>query len=189
MSHASCSVQFTERPAADRLNRLVESTQPKIDKLRRGIATKEAYVFNNSMIYKMVDSLAEYHADFRGLKEVVMDSKSMSAASKVDLTKVKLSQSQAFHAHPAYIDAFCQSAGFIMNANDNADLEREVFVNHGWDVLQLYENIEPDKLYHTWIQMMRHEGTTWRGCMTILCGSIVVGEIENITVCLQPGDP
>jgi len=186
MVHAHCSVHLSPRPAPGYLKHLAESTQLKIDKLREATANEKAYRFNNSMIYRMVGSLAVFHADFRGLKEVVLDSKAMAAASKIDLTKVKRSRSQAFCTHPAYIDAFCQSAGFIMNANENSDLESEVFVNHGWGALRFYEDIQPNKSYDSWVQMTRKEGTVWHGSLTILSNNEVVGEIENIAVSRQP---
>lgn len=140
------------------------------------------------MIYRMIDSLAEFHPNFRALKEVVLDSRAMAAASKIDLTRVKHSQTQNFYTHPAYIDAFCQAAGFIMNAHEKSDLETEVFVNHGWDALRLYEDIEPDRCYDSWIQMTPKAGRIWHGSLTILRDDRVVGEIANITVSRQPGN-
>lgn len=186
MVHAHCSVHPSRQPAPGYLKDLAESTQLRIDKLREAAATEKAYRFSNSMIYRMVGSLAEFHTDFRGLKEVVLDSKAMAAASKIDLSTVKCSESKDFCMHPAYIDAFCQSAGFIMNANEDSNLESEVFVNHGWDALRLYEAIQPHRSYYSWVQMTRTEGAIWHGSLTILRNSEVVGEIENIAVSQQP---
>lgn len=187
MTHASCSVLLSDDPTIEHLDKLAESTKAQIDKLRKATVTDSAYRFNNSMIYRMVDSLAKFHKDFRGLQEVLLDSKEMAAASKIDLKKVKRSNSQKFYVHPAHLDAFCQLAGFIMNANDNADLDREVFVNHGWDSLRLYEDINPTQIYYAWAQMARGKGAIWHGSLTILRDDKVVAEIQNINVSLGPG--
>ena len=107
--HAYCSVQFSRQPEPQYLRHTAEKTQLKIKELRDSVITEKAFRFNNSMIYRIIDSLAEFHPNFRALKEVVLDSRAMAAASKIDLTRVKHSQTQNFYTHPAYIDAFCQA--------------------------------------------------------------------------------
>ena len=130
----------------------------------------------------MVSCLAQFHADIRGLKEIVLDSRAMAAAARVDLTKIKRPESQDFMAHPASIDTFCQIAGFIMNANENSDPEKEAFVNHGWDTLHLYSTIYPNRIYDSFVQMTWKEDTIWQGSILILDENEVVGEIKNISV-------
>ena len=79
---------------------------------------------------------------------------------------------------------FCRMVEACLgNAN-----ESEVFVNHGWDALRLYEKILPNKPYHSWVQMTRGEGTVWYGSLTILTNIEVAGEIDTTTVSRQPGN-
>lgn len=136
------------------------------------------------MIYRMVATVAEFDSKYRGLKEIILDSNAMAASGIVDfraLTNLK-SDSLCSHTHPAYIDAFSQVAGFVMNANDNSDLENEVFVNHGWESLELYTNIDPNIPYQCYTEMSRFEGSLYQGSIIIINGDSVVGKFENIKV-------
>ena len=72
-----------------------------------------------------------------------------------------------------------------MNANEDSKLENEVFVNHGWDALRLYEAIQPHRSYYSWVQMTKTDAAIWHGSITILRNSEVVGEIQNIAVSQQ----
>lgn len=134
------------------------------------------------MIYRMVGTLAEFDKDYRGLKEIVLDNDAMAAATKIDFSTVNPMADATFHTNPAYIDAFSQSGGFVMNANINSDLESECFVNHGWGSLQLYEALKPDEIYESYVQMVKKEGSIWKGALTIIQDDKVIGVFENITV-------
>ncbi|KAF4537425.1 putative polyketide synthase [Lasiodiplodia theobromae] len=45
----------------------------------------------------------------------------------------------------AALEATAKPALFVMNANDEADLDKEVFVNHGWSSLHFYKPVSMDK--------------------------------------------
>jgi hypothetical protein len=182
VAHARCSILYTFRPDSQWLEDRGAECQSRVRQLEAGLTTSLCYKFNKTMIYRMVDTLAEFDTEYRALSEVVLNSVSMEAVSKVDMKTVKNTDGTVFHTHPAYIDAFSQCAGFVMNANDQSDLTCEVFVNHGWDSFQLFESLLPDKVYRTYVKMVKGQGSIWQGDVIILDGSRPVGKFEKIQV-------
>jgi hypothetical protein len=69
-----------------------------------------------------------------------------------------------------------------MNCNDDADLDTEVFVNHGWKGLQLYEPLRPDAHYSTYVQMVEGESRMFEGDMIVLDGDTVVASFRGLVV-------
>lgn len=185
MHHASCTVLYFRPPDAQWLRDRATETKLQIALLRQGLATDRCYKFNRTMIYRMVATLAEFDKDYRGLKEIVLDNEAMAAATKIDFSRVNRMADATFHTNPAYIDAFSQSGGFVMNANVNSDLELECFVNHGWGSLQLYEALKPDETYESYVQMAKKEGSIWQGTLTVIQDDKVIGVFEDITVGLE----
>ncbi|ESZ99281.1 PksA [Sclerotinia borealis F-4128] len=178
--HAKCTILFTPRPDPQLLEDSGLEYELRIKQLEAGLAEDVCYKFNKTMIYRMVDTLAEFDAAYRALSEVVLNSASMEAGSKVDLRVVKDTESNIFHTHPAYIDSFSQCAGFVMNANDQSDPTSEVFVNHGWGSFKLFERLIPDKVYRTFVKMVKTQGSIWEGNVMILDGNRIVGKFEKI---------
>ncbi|TVY82050.1 Non-reducing polyketide synthase [Lachnellula suecica] len=180
VAHASCTILFTFPPDPQWLEKCGAECQLQISRLETGLTTDASYKFNKSMIYRMVDTLAEFDPEYRALTEVVLDSEALEAASKIDMNAVKHTSSITFHTHPAYIDSFSQAAGFVMNANDKSDPSREVFVNHGWGSFQLFEPLDPDKIYRSHVKMIRGQGSIWEGTLIILDGERPIGKFEQI---------
>ena len=144
------------------------------------IESRKAYLFNKSMIYKMVATLADFDPKYRALDEIVLDSAGMEASSTASFGGIKTEG--VFFTNPGYIDALSQSAGFVMNANDQSNLEREVFVNHGWEAFQIFEALTPDKRYETHVTMSEMPGKMWKGDILVLDGDRVVALFEGIAV-------
>lgn len=178
--HAKCNILFACRPDPQWLEDSGVEFESRIKQLEAGLATDQCYKFNKTMIYRMVDTLAEFDPAYRALSEVVLNSSSLEAGSKVDLNAVNNTDSTTFHTHPAYIDAFSQAAGFVMNANDSSDPTTEVFVNHGWGSFRLFEPLLPDRVYRTYVKMVKAQGSIWEGDVTILDGNRPVGRFEQI---------
>ncbi|KAL8795409.1 MAG: hypothetical protein Q9195_002150 [Heterodermia aff. obscurata] len=128
----------------------------------------------------MVGSLAQFDPNYRALEEIVLDSAAMEASSLVDFASIK--QEGVFHTNPAYIDALSQSAGFVMNANDQSNLEVEVFVNHGWGTFQLFQRLSPSKSYQTHVSMSEKKGKMWIGDIFVLDGDELVALFEGIAL-------
>lgn len=148
--------------------------------MRDMLDQKKTYLFNKPMIYRMVATLAEFEPNYRALDEIVLDSSAMEACSVANFRAIK--QDGKFHTNPAYIDALSQSAGFVMNASDQSNLDLEVFVNHGWSSFQLFEDLSPNKHYETHVAMLESSGKLWKGDILVMDGDKVVAIFEGIAV-------
>lgn len=182
MHHASCTILYTRRPEAQWFRDHATETRLQIAQLRQGIADDRCYKFNQTMIYRMVATLANFDKAYRGLQEIVLDNIALAAATKIDFSKMNHMANATFDINPAYLDAFSQSAGFVMNANGHSDLEVECFVNHGWGSLQMYKALQSDVAYESYVQMVRKEGSIWQGTLTIIHEDEVIGVFGDITV-------
>ena len=182
MNHATCTVVFQRPVKPHWLEALAAKSALQINRLTEELGTDASYKFSQSMIYRMVGTLADFAPEYRALHEIILNSKTMEACGKVDFRLAKTSEETVFHTHPAYIDAFSQLAGFVMNANEHTDLETEVFVNHGWGSLQLYEDIRADRAYLSCVKMILMEDSIWEGTLAILDGDRLIGILEGIRV-------
>lgn len=185
INHATCTVKYSELPTMKWKQEQALKSLADIRRLRERLADGQCDRFNSHMIYRMIATLADFDRGYRGLKEIVLDSKAMAAASKVDLGALERREDEdaIYSAHPAYVDSFSQSAGFVMNANERSDLEVECFVNHGWKSFQLYETLKADGDYESYVQMKSNGGSVWEGTLTVVKGNRVVAMFEGITVC------
>ena len=136
--------------------------------------------FSKAMIYKMVGQLADFDPNYRGLVEIALDNDAMEAIGSVNFANVL--KEGTFHTNPAYIDALSQLGGFVMNGNEAVDLDKELFVNHGWKSLQLFEAIDPSKTYSTHVKMREGTDKLWTGNITIFDGNRVVGTFGEVAV-------
>lgn len=175
--HATCSIGFLDK---SELEVDAAGTQLKINALRQGLLDNTAYQFNRSMIYKCIGALANFDPKYRGLLSVTMNSASFEAHSTVEFSGVSLDGS--FHTHPALIDALSQVGGFVMNCNDRSDLNKEVFVDHGWGALYMFEPISATETYHTHVKMREAPGKLWKGDITVLKGEEVVAKFCGIAL-------
>lgn len=132
------------------------------------------------MLYRMIRPLARFHDDYRAIDELVLNSTTLEASSKLSFGSVK--RGGDFHTHPAIIDALTQSCGFVMNCNDSTDLDVEVFMNHGWRDFRIFEPIDFDKEYTTYTRM--HEGADklWHGDVAVFDGDNIVASFQQVSV-------
>ncbi|KAJ5358433.1 uncharacterized protein N7496_010846 [Penicillium cataractarum] len=176
--HAHCTILLsspTRRPAAEKDRAKI---QKRVQEMRQGLEPGKTQRFNRAMVYKMIRPLAEFHQDYRTIEEVIIDSKTLEAAGRVCFSEVQ--SPGKFHTHPSYLDGLAQSSGFVMNCNDDADLDREVFVNHGWKSLQLYEPLRPDAHYSTFVQMAEGDSRMYEGDMIVMDGDTVVATFQGV---------
>jgi hypothetical protein len=149
-------------------------------KLEEGIPLGKSYKFNKPMIYKMVSGLAQFDPNYRAINQIILDSAELEASSIVGFADIKTGGD--FHTHPAYIDGLSQAGGFVMNCNDEADLNVEVFVNHGWQSFQMFEELAATKTYQTYVSMHAKPGKMWEGNIMILDGERIVAAFGGIVV-------
>jgi hypothetical protein len=128
--------------------------------------------FNRPMVYRAIRPLARFHDDYRAIDEIILNSNTLEATSRLSFGSVK--RDGNFHTHPALIDSLSQSCGFTMNCNDFSDLDVEVFMNHGWGSFQIFESLNFDKVYTTYTRMEQGPDKLWHGDVVILDGDRVV---------------
>lgn len=69
-----------------------------------------------------------------------------------------------------------------MNCNDSTDLDKEVFMNHGWGSFQIFEPLDFDKTYTTYTHMHEGEEKLWHGDVVVFDGEKVVAYFGKIAV-------
>lgn len=148
--------------------------------LRSGIAQGTTARYNRPMVYRAIRPLARFHDDYRGIDEIVLNSNTLEASSHLSFGSVK--RGGTYHTHPAIIDSLSQSCGFTMNCNDGSDLDVQVFMNHGWGSLQLFEPLDFDKKYITYTQMSEGPDKLWVGDVVIFDGDKVVAYLGQVAV-------
>ncbi|KAK9859262.1 hypothetical protein MYU51_016431 [Penicillium brevicompactum] len=178
IEHSHCTILLSSPSRRAALEAERTAVQKRMRDMRVGLEPGTTQRFNRAMVYKMIRPLAEFHQDYRTIEEVLIDSKTLEASAKVCFSEVQAPGK--FHTHPSYLDGLAQSSGFVMNCNDDADLDKEVFVNHGWKGLQLYEPLRPDAHYSTFVQMVEGESRMFEGDMIILDGDKVVASYRGL---------
>ncbi|KAL2862531.1 type I polyketide synthase [Aspergillus lucknowensis] len=129
--------------------------------------------------YQVVASLASYDPPYKGVSAVVLDSANREIAATVKFNNP--SMQGIYQVNPYLIDNFGQPAMFVMNANDQADLTKEVFVNHGWRSLHFYKPLSMDKTYRSHAKMSGpHDDGMYSGDMTIFEKDDVVAVFKGI---------
>ncbi len=156
------------------------NVKQKMQALRHGIATGATARYNRPMLYRAIRPLARFHDDYRAIDELVMNSKTLEASSRLNFDSVK--KDGNFHTHPAIIDSLTQAPGFTMNCNDSNDLDVEVFMNHGWGSFQMFEPIDFEKEYTTYTRMAEGADKLWHGDVMIFDGERIVAHFGQFAV-------
>ena len=163
------------------LQNTANQVKEKMQALRNGIASETSARFNRPMVYRAIRPLARFHDDYRAIDEIVLNSNTLEASSRLSYGSVK--RGGDFHTHPPIIDSLTQSCGFTMNCNDSTNLDSEVFMNHGWGSFQIFEPIDFDKVYTTYTRMEEGSDKLWHGNVVIFDGDKVVAYFGQIAVC------
>lgn len=142
-----------------------------VQALRQGISAHRTVRFTRNMMYRMISSLAEFHPDHKLVEDIVLDSQTHEATALVNFRQLldedgKLSGT--FHTHPGVVDALTQPAGFALNGADTTDLDKEVYINHGWGSFYLFEPLQLTKAYTIYVHMKESEGHIWYGDIVVL---------------------
>jgi noranthrone synthase len=128
-----------------------------------------------------MSNMAHFHPDYKLLDNLVLNEDDNEATSIMDFS---LSNADGtFAAHPAYVDAITQVAGFAMNANDKTDIDKEAFVNHGWESFQVYQPLVKNKVYEVYTRMEHNKtGDLVHGDIIVLDGNDVVAFFRGLSV-------
>ncbi len=137
--------------------------------------------YNRKSGYKLMSNMAHFHPDYKLLDNMVFNGDANEATSMMDFSAT--CGEGTFAAHPAYVDAITQVGGFAMNANDNTDIDKEVFVNHGWESFQVYQPLVKNKSYEVYTKMHKDKtGDLVHGDTIVLDGDDVVAFFKGLSV-------
>ncbi|KAL4789091.1 beta-ketoacyl synthase [Aspergillus venezuelensis] len=183
--HASCTVRFTSDAQLKSLQKKVTEYKASIERLRRGHRQGEFVRYTRKSGYKLMSSMANFHPDYKLLDLLILNEADNEAVSTMDFSVAKIEGT--FAAHPAYVDAITQVGGFAMNANDNTDIQQEVYVNHGWDSFQVYQPLVKGKAYDVYACMTRDKtGDLVHGDTIVLDGDVVVAFFKGLSLRAVP---
>ena len=182
IQHACCTIDYVNGAAQQQgHNRNAYLIKSRMADLRRGLETGQTQKYNRSMAYRIVSSLATYDPEYRGVDEIILDSKTLEATSRVSFQTTK--KDGKFCLHPAYIDSLAQTGGFTMNAHDEVDLDKEIHVNHGWRSFQFFEPISSEQVYRTYVRMQPTEEGMYEGDVSIFDEEdVIVAVFRGIVV-------
>lgn len=178
--HAGCVIRYKNPSAMNNFASEARASQGRINSLHDGLAKRTTARFTQAMAYKAVSALATFDPDSQAVTEVILDSDNRESTNTVDLSQIK--KSGNFHTHPAFIDNLSQGGGFIMNCNDDADLTKHIFVNHGWRSYLAFETFDPTKSYVTHVHMKEREGSMWEGDVFVFNEDKLAARVGGIMV-------
>lgn len=178
--HSRCVLRFKDCSLQAKLQAEAHMIKAKMQDVRAGIADGTTARFNAPMVYRAIRPLARFHDDYRAIDEIVLNSNTLEAVCQLSYSNVK--KAGDFSTHPAIIDSLTQLCGFTMNCNDGCDLDKEVFMNHGWGSFQIFEPIDHDKVYTTYTQMKQGVDKLWHGDVCVFDGEKIVAWFGQIAV-------
>lgn len=187
--HSHCIIRFNDGSLQDKLQNKVSALQHNIRALRDGVVTGTTARFNRAMAYRAIRPLARFHEGYRAVDEILLNSETLEASSRLNFKEFPKDGLGIFHTHPGLIDGLIWAGGFSMNCNDWNDLDKDVFVNHGWQSFQIFQPLDFAKEYTTYSRMVEGKDRLWRGEVTILEGNSVVAHFENFAVSIVPRIP
>lgn len=195
--HAQCTIMFSNTDIMELIEQLdmAGSYSKLVQALRQGISTHRTVHFTRNMMYRMISSLAEFHPDHKLVEDIVLDSQTHEATALVNFGQLLAEDGKhvgAFHTHPGVVDALTQPAGFALNGADTTDLDKEVYINHGWGSFYLFEPLELTKAYTVYVHMNEGDDHIWYGDIVVLdmsnneSAARVVALFENYSVQRMP---
>lgn len=171
--HAQCTIMFNNTEIMEHIKQFdtAGSYSRLVQALRQGISAHRTVRFTRNMMYRMISSLAEFHPDHKLVEDIVLDSQTHEATARVSFGQLLAEDGKhigAFHTHPGVVDALTQPAGFALNGADTTDLDKEVYINHGWGSFYLFEPLELTKAYTVYVHMAEGDGHIWYGDIVVL---------------------
>ncbi|KAL8825773.1 MAG: hypothetical protein Q9191_004205, partial [Dirinaria sp. TL-2023a] len=180
--HAKATVVFADRKQEQQILQQERSaTATQVDSLKKDAADGTTERFTTSMAYRMVASLAHYDASHKGVKECYLNSETFEACALVS-TAEKNRLAGDFTAHPCVFDSILQLATFVLNANENAQFEQEVYVVRGWNSVFLDGILAAEDDYQTYVKMTAQDKDNAVGDIAIMKNNSLFGCIKGVRV-------
>lgn len=185
--HANCQIRFPDLKATkSELEGLGIQAQTRAKALHGLVGDGgNTYRFSKSMIYKMIGKLADFDAKYRGLSGITLNNDTMEAAGTISFKDIP--DNGKWFTNPAFLDSFSQSGGFVMNGNDSVDLETELFVNHGWESMKIFNpKLDANTTYYSYVKMSEGKEKLWMGDVVIFDQhQTLVGILGGVSVCCK----
>ncbi|KAF4429939.1 beta-ketoacyl synthase [Fusarium austroafricanum] len=166
--HANCQIRFVDVEATRlSLERSASEARARMKALQAQVGEGgNTFRFSKAMIYKMIGQLADFDPKYRGLSAATLDSDALEAVGIISFKDIP--NKGEWFSNPAYLDAISQLGGFVMNANEGVDLDKELFVNHGWGSMKLLiPMLDPNNTYYTHVKMSEGTDGLWTGDVII----------------------
>jgi naphtho-gamma-pyrone polyketide synthase len=177
--HAACQVRICDSTSRkDEWRRMSFLINHRLNALDDSVDSGTANKMKRGMVYKLFSTLVDYSQSYRGMEEVTLDSTELEATAKV---KFQCGH-EGFDFNPQWIDSLGHIAGFIMNGNDSVVSKDTVFVNHGWDNMQISTKFSENKTYRTYNKMQHTTNNLYIGDTYILEDKQIVAIFSGIKV-------
>ena len=177
-THGHCTVCFGSASGwRDEWARHAYLVTSRVNSLLESVDTGAAVRIPGQVVYKLFSSLVHYSTDYRGLKEVVLNSALKEATATIRLQD--MGNDENSQHSPYWIDTIIHLAGFVLNGNLMAP-EGLAYISNGWDSLRVAGALSKDRLYTGYVRMQPSNG---RG---LFAGDVYLFDGEAVTaVCTR----
>ncbi|KAK1993700.1 beta-ketoacyl synthase [Colletotrichum falcatum] len=179
--HAKCKIRFVEADAVRaRFQKPAEDAKIRTKEIQSQVGVDDnIFRISRSMLYKMVGQIADYDIRYRGLSSFTINNNTLEALGTASFKGIP--NSGKWFSNPGFLDSVSQLAEFAMNANEFVNLEKEVYVNHGWESMSFFTSkLDIDKTYQLYVKMIQGENDLW-------LGDVFIFDQENSFVGIQRG--
>ena len=174
VDHAKCQVHFGSTSSwLAEWKRNAYLIKGRISSLKQAAESGQANKMRRGMAYKLFGALVDYDPKYRGMEEVILDSPQLEATAHVNFQTKETDGN--FFCSPYWIDSSCHLAGFIVNANDELDSTKQVYISHGWESMRFAEPLSQTKTYRSYVKMQPAEGNMVSGDVYIFDGDRIIG--------------
>ena len=176
---ANCAIEYGDGQAwLDSWARSAYLVRKRISALERGVEDGTAHKIMRGLAYKLFDGLVHYESKYHGMREVLLDSEELESTALLDL--YDKNDAGNFYFSPFWADSFAHLGGFVMNANDTTDLQKAVYISHGWGSMKFATEIDPKKPYRVHVKMQPLGKSMVAGDTAIFQGEQMVGFIGDL---------
>ncbi|TPX15728.1 uncharacterized protein E0L32_000062 [Thyridium curvatum] len=178
--HCTCKVLYGDlEDWSSEFDRVAYLIKSRIDALVEGEQKGTTSKIGRGLAYKLFTALVDYAPRYRGMEEVILDSKTCEATAKVTFQTTE--NDGSFFFNPYWIDSMCHISGFIVNATDSVDSREQVFISHGWGSMRFVEKPDPTKAYRSYIRMQPVRDTgMYAGDAYVFDGERVIGVCGDV---------
>lgn len=177
--HASCNIEYGDAKSwlAD-WSRLSYLFRSRIDVFTQGVASGKYHKIGCTQAYEDFSSLVQYGDKYHGMKEVTIDSKNFEATSLIEFRATE--SDGDFEANPYWIDNITHLSGFVLNGSDAVDSQKQVYISHGWESLQIVRPLSARRTYRNHVKMHQGPKQTMVGDVYVFDGEEMVALISGV---------